>query len=407
MEKQLKIGLKQALELLNRHVTALPVEELPLLEAAGRILAEDLFAKVDSPSVDASLKDGYAVISAEIEHASQQNPVLLKQAATVYAGDDSNNRLTPGTTIRILTGAKIPPGAQGVVAEEFTRREGNDILVMNTAEPGRNILLQGSDIRKGELIAGKARPLSPGLLGLLAAAGHSCLPVVKRPSVAIIATGDEVVAPGKPLPDGKLYASNITTLAAWCRRCDFTVALDIVKDDAKAIENTLARHLKSCDAVITSGGAWTGDHDLVSKVLDKMGGKQIFHRLRIGPGKATGLVLLDGKPVFILPGGPPSNLMGFLQIALPGLFRLAGRKEPPLHPAVVTISEELRTRFSDWTQFIYGRLEQSDHDDIPVFRPIMKKSRLRSMAEADAVIAIGEGTSLLTKGQMVTAQLLR
>jgi len=403
---QSKIGLEQAVDLLENHLNPLPVEELPLSDALDRILGADLYARVSSPSVDASTKDGYAVIAADIEHASEQNPVLLKQSAIVYAGDELVPAVTSGNTVRILTGARIPPGAQSVVAEEFTRKEGSNIYVMNNAEPGRNILFCGSDIKEGRLVCTRSTPITPGLSGLLAAAGYSRIPVIKKPSVAIVATGDEVVAPGKPLAEGKLYASNLITLSAWCRRFGFEVELDIVPDSFSAIKSSLAAYNQRCDAVITSGGAWTGDHDLVAKVLEEMGGETIFHRLRIGPGKATGMVLLNSKPVFILPGGPPSNLMGFLQIALPGLCKLAGMKNSPLTNSVVRLNESLRTRFPDWTQFIYGSLEKTESDGIPFFMPILKDSKLRSMAEADAVVAIPEGITELLEGQLVAAQLL-
>ncbi len=402
---QSKIGLEEALNLLEKELSPLPTEEVPLLDALDRILGADIFARVNAPSVDASTKDGYAVVSSDIDHASEQHPVLLKQSSIIHAGDELVSPVTSGTTVRILTGARIPPGAQSVVAEEFTRKEGNYICVMNNAEPGRNILFCGSDIEKGRLVAASTTKITPGLLGLLAAAGYSRLPVIKKPSVAIIATGDEVVAPGKPLSEGKLYASNLITLSAWCRRFGFDVELDIVEDSSTAIEHSLTEYHQRCDAIITSGGAWTGEHDLVAKVLEKMGGRTVFHRLRIGPGKATGLVLLNDRPVFILPGGPPSNLMGFLQIALPGLCKLAGMKNSPISETVVRLNKPLHTRFPDWTQFIYGHLEETEDDDTPLFSPIVTNSRLRSMAEADAVVAIAEGITELPEGK-VSAQLL-
>ncbi len=163
---------------------------------------------------------------------------------------------------------------------------------------------------------------------------------------------------------------------------------------------------RRCDAVITSGGAWTGDHDLVAKVLEDMGGETLFHRLRIGPGKATGLALVHSKPVFILPGGPPSNLMGFLQIALPGLCILSGMTPHPLKKSTARLKESLRTRFSDWTQFIYGCLENTGPDGIPFFAPILRNSRLRSMAEAEAVAALPEGITELEEGSLIQIQLL-
>ncbi len=407
MEQHILLGFEQALQLCLSNISPLPAEELALLDAVDRVLAQDLFAQVDSPSVDGSSKDGYAVISEDIENATSDNPVALALAGTLYAGGDEEVQLVRGFAARILTGAEIPPGATAVVAEEFTRVEDGKVLVMNTAEPGRNVIGRGSDIEKGARIAAKGEKISPGLLGLLAASGHSRVLVAGQPRVGLIATGDEIVAPGNPLPRGKLYASNVTTLAGWCHRYGFTTRFNVVADKVAAIRQCFADMLQDCDAVVTSGGAWSGDHDLVAKVIVEMGGEIVFHRLRIGPGKGTGLAVLAGKPVFILPGGPPSNLMGFLQIALPGLLRLAGQDSPSLPVCRARCGRDIRTRDADWVQFIFGRLDDSQPGDFPVFVPLMKTSRLRSMAEADAILAVPEGKTFIEKNVIVNAQILR
>jgi len=278
------------------------------------------------------------------------------------------------------------------------------ITFFKDAEPGRNILPKSSDVAMDQVVAGKGSLLTPGLVGLLAAAGHSRLPVVRNPYVAIVATGDEVVAPGEPLPEGKLFASNITTLGGWCRRYGMRTDLAVVKDEADQIYATLQHYAAEADAVITSGGAWTGDRDLVAQILERLGWQQVFHRIRIGPGKAVGFGILQDKPVFILPGGPPSNLMGFLQIALPGLLKLAGHQRCSLPTIKVRLASQLTGRFADWTQFTYGTLKEAA--DLPVFQALNSKSRLRSMAEAQAVVAIAEGETILAAGSVVTAQLL-
>jgi molybdopterin molybdotransferase len=242
------------------------------------------------------------------------------------------------------------------------------------------------------------------MVGLLAAAGHSHVAVVGKPVVAIVATGDEVVAPGVPLPEGKLYASNMTTLGAWCRRYGMGTRLSIVRDDGEAILDAFRSNLEAADVLVTSGGAWTGDRDMVVKTLDRLGWEKVFHRIRIGPGKAVGFGLLGAKPVFILPGGPPSNLMGFLQIALPGLLRLSGDSSGGLPTATVRLARELTGRYADWTQFVFGTLGAAN--GAPVFHPLVGGSRLRSMAEARAVVAIPEGATRLPARSLVTAQLL-
>ena len=404
MHKQLPIGLDEALRMTLECIDPLDIEKVSLLDSLNRALAADVHAKVDSPSVDASLKDGYAVISRQVEGASRDRPINLKLVGFQAAGGNEDVAVPPGTTVRVLTGAKIPPGADAVVAEEFVSVSEETITFHRDAEPGRNILPKSSDVASGKVVAHRGTVVSPGLVGLLAAAGHDRLSVIRCPDVAIIATGDEVVAPGQPLPEGKLFASNITTLGGWCRRFGMRPHLAVVKDQARQIGEALSRYAEKTDAIITSGGAWTGDRDLVAQILEELGWRRVFHRIRIGPGKAVGFGLLQDKPVFILPGGPPSNLMGFLQIALPGLLKLAGHRHCRLACINVRLATRLSGRTMDWTQFIYGTLEPSA--DLPVFHALRGNSRLRSMAEAQAVVAIPEGELELASGAVVAAQVL-
>jgi len=404
MVRTLPLGLEEALGMTLDRVKPLSPIQVELMDGLNRALAEDLTATVDSPSIDASMKDGYAVLSSEVEAATRENPVYLRLADHLAAGDSREVHVRSETAVRVLTGAKIPSGADAVVAEEFTTMEDDTLAVYNNAEPGRNILPKSSDVAVGQIVAKKGRQVTPGLAGMLAAAGHSHITVVPPPSVAVIATGDEVVAPGQPLPEGKLYASNMTTLGGWCRQYGMQIRMDVVKDDFEAMHRMIGEQAETADAVVTSGGAWTGDRDLVAKVLSRLGWQQVFHRIRIGPGKAVGFGMLKGKPVFILPGGPPSNLMGFLQIALPGLLKLAGHRHTGLPTSNVRLATELTGRYADWTQFVYGTLKRDG--DTPLFHAKKEKSRLRSMAEAQAVVAIPEGETILPAGKIVAAQIL-
>lgn len=404
MVKTLPLGLEEAQKLTLERIHSLSTIRVELLDGLNMALSEDMPAKVDSPSIDASLKDGYALISGEVAGATREYPVRLKLAGRVSAGDDRKVRVAPGTAVRVLTGAKIPTGADAVVPEEFTKIDEDSVLVCIDAEPGRNILPKGTDVAVGRIVAEKGSLVTPGLAGIMAAAGHKHVSVVRSPLVAIIATGNEVVAPGRPLPEGKLYASNMTTLGGWCRRYGMQVRLDVIQDEPDELYRVLGQQAEATDAVVTSGGAWTSDRDLVAQVLERLGWKQVFHRIRIGPGKAVGFGLLKEKPVFILPGGPPSNLMGFLQIALPGLLKLAGHRAAGLPRGNVRLASDLRGRDADWTQFCYGILEQGP--DVPTFHYIKDKSRLRSMAEAQAVVTIPEGKKVLPAGSIVAAQLL-
>ncbi len=405
-ERKLALGLDEALRMTLETLVPLPSRRVALCDAVAGVLAEDLVALVDSPSVDGSLKDGYAVVARDIRSATLENPVNLSLVGEVAAGGDCLVQGGSQKAVRVLTGAQVPEGCDAVLAEEFVTVEGDRLIVFAEAEPGRNILPQGSDVKKGAILARSGSRITPGLLGLLAAAGHNELAVVPQPRVALIATGDEVVAPGAPLVKGKLYASNITTLAGWCRLYGLPVTTTLVPDDRQSILEAILKLQKSHDVIITSGGAWTGDRDFVVRVLDELGWQKIFHRIRIGPGKAVGFGLLDNTPFFILPGGPPSNLMGFLQIALPGLQRLGGRVSYGLPERWVLVAEELTTRFADWTQFYYGILEEKTGHELPIFRPLRNKSRLRSMSEAQAIVRIPEGKTAISKDAFVSAQIL-
>ncbi len=401
----LPMGFEEALKITVETIEPLGMETLLLEESTGRIAAKDLVSDINSPSIDASLKDGYALISADVASASSETPVVLTLArGAAAAGDGMAHRVVRGMTMRILTGAQIPDGADAVLAEEFVTVSGTTLHARKSAGPGRNILPKGTDVAKGQCIAQRGNIITPGVAGIIAASGFNELSVYKQPRVAIVATGDEVVAPGKPLPQGKLYASNMVTLSAFCRKWGMETRLYTAKDSRREIKGVLEKALETTDAIITSGGAWTGDRDLVAEILLDMGWRKAFHRIRIGPGKAVGFGMLGSTPVFILPGGPPSNLMGFLQIAFPGLQALAGYQRPGLQRIRASLASDLHGRDKDWTQFIFGMIELDA--EVPLFRPLSQKGRLQSMAKATAVVAIPEGKTHFPEGSMVTAQVL-
>lgn len=395
------IGYSEALALTLGNISSLETEDVELSDCQDRVAACDLLALVDSPSVNASLKDGFAVCSRDVEAASMDNPVTLRVLGTAAAGIPFAGSLGGTCAVRILTGGKIPHGADAVVAEEFARIDGDTVIVTNHAEAGRNIFPRGRDVTAGECLVERGTRLSPGRIGILAAAGHSRVSVFRRPKVAMIATGDEVVMPGRPLPEGKVHASNLATLNAWCKRFGMVVTMEQVSDEPELIKERIAHAMESADALITSGGAWTGDRDLVAAMLNQLGWTRTFHRIRIGPGKAVGFGLLLGKPVFVLPGGPPSNLMAFLAIALPGLLKLEGGTGAALPVVHVKIGRKIAVRDRDWTQFIAGTVTAGDDD--PVFLPLELESRLRSIATARAVVAVPEGMDGLEEGAVVRA----
>lgn len=400
----MSLGLKEALCLTLTGITPLPAENIALLDSNDRVVASDLYALVDSPSVDSSRKDGYAVLSQDVADATAEKPIRLRLLGSMAAGTEKDIQVKSGTTVRVLTGARIPTGADAVVAEEFAKKGEHDVLVEASAAP-QNILARGSDVAMGKRILRAGQQISPVVAGLLAAAGHSIVPVFRNPVVGLIGTGDEIVEPGKTLTEGKLYASNIMTLAGWCNRYQMKTRMRVEKDDRDAIFNAIKVLSEETDVVITSGGAWTGDHDIVADVLDDLGWREVFHRIRMGPGKAVGFGMLENKPVFMLAGGPSSNLVGFLQIALPGILALSGHANPGLPRVNARLAGDLKGSELDWVDFFFGVLEFND--GLPNFYPMEKRSPLVSLAKATAIASIPEGQDCLLEGSIITVQLLK
>lgn len=378
-------------------------EFAPLVDLVGRVLASDLYSKVHSPSVDASLKDGYAVRSQDLRHAGPENPITLRLAGHISAGRRAGSTLMPGHTFRITTGSPIPEGVDAVLSEEYASLDSQRVICRNTADKGRNVLPQGTDIRQGERVASKGDRVTPALTGLIATAGLDGAEVYKRPRICVIATGDEVVAPGLPLPEGKLYASNVTEICAWLQHFGLRFQVAFAQDRREEITALIRENISEADAFITSGGIWGSEKDLMLHVLESLDWQGCYHRVRMGPGKAVAFGLLENKPFFCLPGGPPSNEMAFLQIALPGLLRMMGATLPPFPLMTATLTAEVRGD-DTWTQFVHALLEK----DPSGWRvtPLRQKSRLQSMARKNALIMLPEGCGHLPAGASITVQVL-
>ena len=401
MGAQYDIGFEQALSITLDRLTPLAAVSLPVNEAVGLVAAENCLAEADCPSAPTSAKDGYAVVWSDVEKASQERPVKLKVCGTSVAGGSSQMTVASGTAVKIMTGARIPDGADAVIADESAREE--DGWVSCFRDSRRNIIERGYDVAKGDVVASRGEILTPARTGLLAAAGISVVRVYPMPRVGVLATGDELVSPGEPLKAGQLYASNLVTLISWLRHFRMEAEVAIVADEADTLAKAATRMLERFDVLLTSGGAWKSDRDLTIKVLQEMGGEVVFHRVRMGPGKAVALILLDNKTVFCLPGGPPSNEIAFLQIALPGLLHLGGRPLVPFESAEATLTKTLRGQ-KDWTQFFYATLEQENGQWF--VRPVETKSRLQSQANANALIKIPEGIEQLEEHRQIEVQVL-
>lgn len=398
------MGFDEARSMVERSVKPLAAERIDLDRANGLVLASDAVALVDSPSVDASTRDGFAVIAADLEAAGEECGVLLAMIGSATAGKPWTGTLQPGTAVRITTGAALPAGADAVVMSECCELADTDnVLVRDRPGFARNVILRGSDVRAGHAVAAASHRITPGVVGLLAAAGIDLVAAVPLPRVALLAVGDEVVLPGNALQEGQLYASNLAYLSAWLRLLAIEHSTAVIGDDRQTLQQALLQ-TAGAHVVITSGGAWSSHRDLVIPALEDLGWTQIFHRVRMGPGAGTAFGRYGEQLIFCLPGGPPSSAIGFLQLALPCLLRLAGRVPPFLPTTRAQLVAPVMGRRPGWTEFAHARIEQSTAGQF--VEPLQSGSRLARIAAANCLLQIPEGVGKIESGTDVEVELL-
>lgn len=322
------ISVEEALELVLAEAKGeLPVEEVPLKEAYGRVLAEDLVSLVNHPDQDDTAIDGYACREEDTLGASQENPVRLRVIGESPAGRPFAGRVGKGEAVAVYTGAPIPKGADAVIRVEDTRREGDYVLLFAPASP-KDIRPQGDDLREGEVYLRRGDLLTPGRLGLAAAMGYPRLKVFRRPRVGILSTGDEVVEPGEPLPFGGVYNSNAYSLLGLVKEAGGEpVLLGKVEDRPETVLEKLEA-AGPLDLLLTSGGVSMGEYDVVRKVL-QAAGEVVFWKVKQQPGGPLLLARLGGLPILGLPGNPVSSMVTFFLYGRPFLFRLQRRTDPP------------------------------------------------------------------------------
>ena len=327
---------EEALTRLSELVPPRPlgVEELPLLEAYGRVLAEDVRAPWNVPPFPKSLVDGYAVRYEDVRGAGEENPIELRLAGRVPVGFDASGlRVESGTAVEIDTGAMLPPGADAVVPVEYADVRDGRVLIYRSVAWGENVGWPGSDVYRGAVLARRGARLDPVLLGSLAAAGVGRVKVYRRVRVALASSGNELVEPGRPLRPGSIHDANTYLLAAMVRELGGEpLVLGIVGDDEEEIARALERALREADVAVFTGGTSAGPEDLVYRVIGERG-VVVAHGLKMKPGKPTVVGVVGGKPVFGLPGNPLSAAFVFRRVVAPYLAAMMGSK-PPEEPVV-------------------------------------------------------------------------
>jgi molybdopterin molybdotransferase len=348
---------EEAQQIVLGHVRPLGVERVPLLEALGRLLAADVHATYDSPPLDNSAMDGYAVRHEDVKKASAEAPAVLEVIEDIPAGRIGSRTVAPGQASRIMTGAPIPAGADTVIRVEDTRAAGDRVEILEGDEPAANIRRRGEDMKLGEKLIAAGTELGPGELGVLATVQRTFVPVHRRPRLAILSTGDELVEIDEPLEPGKIVNSNTATLAAMARAHGAEpVMLPVAPDDEDRIREAVETALGS-DFILSSGGVSVGEYDFVKKVLTDMGAEEILWRVAMKPGKPLYFCLLKGKPYFGLPGNPVSGCMSFLQFVRPAVRKASGYPpEQQLLPTATARMENAEENDGDRRQYLRAQL---------------------------------------------------
>jgi molybdenum cofactor synthesis domain-containing protein len=374
------------------------VEAIRIDGCLNRVLAEDITATRSTPPFDRAAMDGYAVKARDTFGASRQNPGVLKIVDVVYAGSTPKRKLAAGECIQIATGARVPPGADAVVMFEDVNKEDNQIKVLKPVYPRANVAPKGEDIKKGEPLLKEGLLLDPAQVGVLASQGIRRVRVYEKPVVAVIPTGEEIVAVGRRLRPGQIYDINSYTLSSVVQEngC-LPVKFSSVSDNHQEIKATIKQALEN-DLVVISGGSSVGERDLLFGIL-KQWGRVLFHGIQIKPGKPTMFALVAGKPVLVMPGNPTACLMNAYLLLLPALRKMAHL--PPKRS--ITVNARLGERVTGSVgrrQFLSVRLEADSA--IPIFKG---SGAITTTARADGYIVVAENTDILEKGTPVTVTL--
>jgi molybdopterin molybdotransferase len=328
------ISLEEAKERILASITPLPVEHLPLSEAAGRYCAAPLHSTIDLPRFDNSAMDGYAVRCDDLKTATSSNPIKLKLIGRIAAGETFLNTMLAGSCVRLFTGSALPPGADAVVMQEDVRAENETIFFSESVKPFENVRLTGEDIRQGSQLVSPGDRLTTTRLSLLAATGHAEVPVHHAPRIAVLASGDELVEPGQSLVPGRIYESNRMLISKLVSSIAATASiLPLVSDDLEKTQRALRNAYANHDLVITTGGVSVGEFDFVKDAFTGIGGTIDHWKVAIRPGKPFVFGRLNAKYLFGLPGNPVSALVTFLLLVRPALLKLMGARDTDL-PAI-------------------------------------------------------------------------
>lgn len=392
------ISLEEAVDILDKNIKQLSIEEVSLIDGIKRVLAEDIHSKIDNPPFDKSAMDGYAIIAED-----SSNNEKIKVIDKIFAGEVCNSEVTKKTAVRIMTGAPIPKGANAVIKQEDVTVYDNDYIVLNRElKANDNICFKGEDIKKGTLLVSKNKKLDFADIGIIASTGINKIKVYKMPEIALVSTGDEVIDVEDKLIEGKIFNSNKYTIISRVIELGYKIKyIKHIKDSEDDIGECINNISKDVDLIITTGGVSVGEKDLLNEVIDEIDGRRLFWKVKMKPGSSVLCSIVNKAIVVSLSGNPTAALTGFELFVKTILEKLSGKNIIEIKREKAILCDEFNKK-SPQRRFIRGRFTCEDGKQ-KVYLTQVKSGNgiLSSNLNSNCMIEVNAGTEGLKSGELV------
>lgn len=392
------ISLEEAIDILDENVKAIGTEEIDLINATGRVLAEDIYSLIDNPPFNKSAMDGYAIL-AENSGSNDKIKIIDK----VFAGEVSNYEVTNKTAIRIMTGAPIPNGANAVIKQEDTiKNDEEHITLTKKIKANDNICFKGEDIKKGSLLVNKNKKIDFADIGIIASSGISKIKVYKNPKIALLCTGDEVIDVNSDLTEGKIFNSNKYTIMARVSELGYNI-LEVkhVRDIEGDIEKYIENISQNVDLIITTGGVSVGEKDLLNHAIDNIGGKRLFWKVKMKPGSAVLCSIVNNAFVVSLSGNPTAALTAFELFVKTSIEKLSGIEKIEVKREKATLCDNFNKK-SPQRRFIRGRVViEEGKQKVYITQVKSGNGILSSNLNSNCMIEVEGGSEALHSGETV------
>ncbi|MBI3315428.1 MAG: molybdopterin molybdotransferase MoeA [Candidatus Omnitrophica bacterium] len=394
------ITFEQALKLIEANNPP-PGEEMVLISAAlGLVCSEDVRSPLDLPLYDNSAMDGFLLRSKETLAATAENPVLLSIQGVIKAGDDKGGSLGRREACRIMTGATLIKGGDAVLEKEKAVIQNGCVVITTPVPRGKNVRVRAEEIKKLDRVLPKGSVVNPGTIGFVATMGMNTLKVYKKPAITLIATGNELTAPGSPLRAGKIYDSNTAMIQAALEEMRIRpILVRRLKDAPKTIQKVLRFELKESDMVILMGGVSVGDYDFVKGLLEEEGVKTIFWKVSQKPGKPLYFGRKNNHLVFGLPGNPASVFTCFYEYVYPAIRRFMGYKRPYLSSSLLELKQSLKPDPEKFL-FVKSKIQNGETQGVMPLKH-QQSHMISSLCEADSFVVVPNSDALLREGEKV------